>query len=93
MQDIDADIQKAKLESHGRLAAVRKQLLAAEDVERAELEREYRQASELAPATIANAVTVSTLVVCHCRGLSVQSEEHIPETPDNDVLPMHGKSG
>ena len=44
MQDIDADVHKVKLESEGRLAAMRKEILAAEDRERAELEHEYRQA-------------------------------------------------
>lgn len=49
-QDVKADTQKAKLDSEGRLAAMRRELLAAEDRERAELEREYRQASEPYPA-------------------------------------------
>lgn len=44
VQDINADMRKAKLDSEGRLAAMRKETLAAEDRERAELEREYRQA-------------------------------------------------
>ncbi len=39
---MEADLQKARLESEGRLAAMRKSLLAAEDAERAELEREYK---------------------------------------------------
>lgn len=46
MQDIEADMHKAKLESEGQLAAMRKELLAAEDRERAELEHEYRQATQ-----------------------------------------------
>ena len=46
MQDVEAEIHKAKLESEGRLAAMRKDLLAAEDRERAELELEYRQVSD-----------------------------------------------
>ena len=46
MQDTNANMHKAKVESEGRLAAMRKELLAAEDRERAELEHEYRQASQ-----------------------------------------------
>lgn len=46
MQSVEADMHQAKLESEGRLAALRKELLAAEDRERAELEQEYRQADE-----------------------------------------------
>ena len=42
VQDIEADVRKSKLESEARLAAMRKELLAAEDRERSELEREYR---------------------------------------------------
>ncbi|KAL3160123.1 hypothetical protein ABBQ32_010898 [Trebouxia sp. C0010 RCD-2024] len=45
-QDVKADTQKAKLDSEGRLAAMRRELLAAEDRERAELEREYRDRLE-----------------------------------------------
>lgn len=41
-QDTEAEEQRAKKESEGRLAALRKQLLAAEDAERAELEKEYK---------------------------------------------------
>ena len=47
MQDVqDAKIHTAKFESEVRLAAMRKELLAAEDRERAELEHEYRQAAQ-----------------------------------------------
>jgi hypothetical protein len=35
-------LQQARAESEGRLAAMRKELLAAEDAERAELENEYK---------------------------------------------------
>ncbi|KAL3158420.1 hypothetical protein ABBQ38_010655 [Trebouxia sp. C0009 RCD-2024] len=41
-QDVEADIQKAKADSEERLAAMRRELLAAEDQERAELEHEDR---------------------------------------------------
>ena len=41
-QDTEAEVQRAKKESEGRLAALRKELLAAEDAERAELEKEYK---------------------------------------------------
>ena len=46
-QEAEAEIQKAKRESESRLAATRKQLLAAEDDEKAELEREYKCALAL----------------------------------------------
>ena len=42
VQDVEAEVQKSKLESEGRLAAMRKELLATEDKERSELEHEYR---------------------------------------------------
>jgi len=35
-------LQQARADSEGRLAAMRKELLAAEDAERAELEKEYK---------------------------------------------------
>jgi len=35
-------LQQARADSEGRLAAMRKGLLAAEDAERAELEKEYK---------------------------------------------------
>ena len=41
-QDTEAEVHRAKKESEGRLAALRKELLAAEDAERAELEKEYK---------------------------------------------------
>ena len=43
VQDTEAELQKARLTSEGRVALMRKELLAAEDAERAELEREYRR--------------------------------------------------
>jgi len=42
LQDTEAALQQARAESDGRLAAMRKGLLAAEDAERAELEKEYK---------------------------------------------------
>ena len=42
LQDTEAALQQARAESEGRLAAMRKGLLAAEDAERAELEKEYK---------------------------------------------------
>ena len=46
VQDVDADMHRAKLDAEGRLAAMRKEILAAEDKARAELELEYRQATQ-----------------------------------------------
>ena len=43
----EAEMQAAKRESEQRLAAMRKDLLAAEDAERAELEHEYKYAHDI----------------------------------------------
>ena len=40
----EAQMQEAKRESERRLAAMRKELLAAEDAERTELEHDYKYA-------------------------------------------------
>lgn len=42
MQEHEAQQQKARLESDARTAAMQKELLAKEDQERAELEKEYK---------------------------------------------------
>ena len=42
MQEHEAQQQKARLESDARIAAMQKELLAKEDQERAELEKEYK---------------------------------------------------
>ncbi|KAL0020621.1 hypothetical protein WJX79_002482 [Trebouxia sp. C0005] len=41
-QDTEAALQQARADSKGRLAAMQRELLAAEDAERAELEKEYK---------------------------------------------------